>query len=159
MSIIKGRMTTRLDREFVVFLIGMRINKFWSFGQWWPVAMAMPRMIQELVKNPAAGFLGSEQWFGRTTMMVQYWESFEKLEAYARNPNAEHYPNWVKFNKHVRASGAVGVWHETYQIAPGKHESIYVNMPPFGLGKVSKGIQVTDYLDEARNRMKASAQP
>ncbi|PSR54376.1 DUF4188 domain-containing protein [Adhaeribacter arboris] len=159
MSIINGRMTTRLDREFVVFLIGMRINKFWSIGQWLPVAMSMPRMIQELVKNPASGFLGSEQWFGRTTIMVQYWESFEKLEAYARNPKAEHYPNWIKFNKQVRASGAVGVWHETYQIAPGKHESIYVNMPPFGLGKVSKSMPVTDYLDEARNRMKVTEQP
>ncbi len=153
MSIIPGRMTTQLNQEFVVFLIGMHINKFWSFGQWWPVAMSMPRMIQELVKNPASGFLGSEQWFGRTTMMVQYWESFEKLEAYARNPNAQHYPNWVRFNKLVRASGAVGVWHETYQIAPGKHESIYVNMPPFGLGKVSKSTTVTDHLDQARNRM------
>ncbi len=137
----------------MVFLIGMRVNKFWSFGKWVPVAAAMPRMIQELVKNPALGFLGSEQWFGRTTMMVQYWESFEKLEAYARNPNAEHYPNWVKFNKLVRASGAVGVWHETYQIAPGKHESIYVNMPPFGLGKASAATQVTDQLDAARSRM------
>jgi hypothetical protein len=149
-------MTTRLDREFVVFLIGMRVNKFWSFGKWVPVAMAMPRMIQELIKNPALGFLGSEQWFGRTTIMVQYWESFEKLEAYARNPAAEHYPNWLKFNKLARALGAVGVWHETYQISPGKHESIYVNMPPFGLGKASKTTQVTDHLDAARNRMQGA---
>ncbi|QNF31645.1 DUF4188 domain-containing protein [Adhaeribacter swui] len=153
MSIIPGRMTTQLNQDFVVFLIGMRINKFWRLGQWWPVAQSMPRMIQELEKNPDSGFLGSEQWLGRTTIMVQYWESFEKLETYARDPNAEHYPNWVRFNKLVRASGAVGVWHETYQIAAGKHESIYVNMPVFGLGKVSKSTTVTDSLDQARQRL------
>jgi len=31
--------------------------------------------------------------------------------------------------------GSVGIWHETYQVARGAYENIYVNMPPFGLGK------------------------
>ena len=70
MSIKSGRVTTQLNQDFVVFLIGMRINKFWSFGQWWPVARSMSRMIQELVKNRDSGYLGSEQWLGRTTLMV-----------------------------------------------------------------------------------------
>jgi hypothetical protein len=41
-------------------------------------------------------------------------------------------------------------------MSPGKHESIYVNMPTFGLGKASKTTQVTDHLDAARNRMQGT---
>ena len=32
----------------VVFLIGMRINKWWKIHQWLPVFLAMPKMIKEL---------------------------------------------------------------------------------------------------------------
>ena len=39
----KVRMTAKMDGPFVIFLIGMRINKFWKFGKWWPVASAMPK--------------------------------------------------------------------------------------------------------------------
>ena len=45
---INRRMTVKLEGDFVVFLIGMRINKFWKIHQWLPVARAMPRMPDEL---------------------------------------------------------------------------------------------------------------
>jgi len=77
--IIKERMTAEVDDDFVVFLIGMRINKLWKIHKWFPVVMAMPKMISELYKNPDLGFISHEQWFGRTTIMVQYWKSFEQL--------------------------------------------------------------------------------
>lgn len=32
-------------------------------------------------------------------------------------------------------TGAVGIWHETYAVQAGAHESLYVGMPPTGLGK------------------------
>ena len=92
-NIVKGRMTAELDREIVVFLIGMRINKLWKVHQWWPVAMAMPRMIRELSTQPGLGFLHAEQWFGRTTIMVQYWQSFDHLETYAKNRDHVHLPD------------------------------------------------------------------
>ena len=38
----------KMEGDFVVFLIGMRINKFWQIHKWFPVAMAMPKMIKEL---------------------------------------------------------------------------------------------------------------
>jgi hypothetical protein len=44
-----------MDGEFVVFLIGMRINKFWKFHKFIPVAMAMPKMLKELYQNPNQG--------------------------------------------------------------------------------------------------------
>jgi len=59
---INRRMTARIEGDFVVFLIGMRINRLWKIHKWWPVAMAMPKMIRELQTKPKeeSGFLGAE---------------------------------------------------------------------------------------------------
>ena len=71
----RDRLTARLDGEFAVFLIGMRINHPWKVHKWLPVAAAMPKMLAELAKNPDLGYLGGDSWFGRTTLMVSYWRS------------------------------------------------------------------------------------
>ncbi|KXK54753.1 MAG: hypothetical protein UZ05_CHB002000821 [Chlorobi bacterium OLB5] len=136
--IIKGRKFANVQGDFVVFLIGMRVNNFWKIHKWLPVAMAMPGMIKELYKNPEYGFLGERSWFGRISISVQYWRSFEHLEAYAKNKDLEHFPAWKAFNQKARQSGVVGVWHETYKVSAGSYENIYVNMPIFGLGKASE---------------------
>ena len=59
---INQRMTVKLEGDFVVFLIGMRINKFWKIHKWLPVARAMPRMLKELRSKDSneTGFLGGE---------------------------------------------------------------------------------------------------
>lgn len=80
-AIVTERVTANVtEDEFVIFLIGMRINKLWKVHQWWPVARAMGRMLQELEDHKNLGLRQVESWFGRTTIMVQYWESFEALE-------------------------------------------------------------------------------
>ena len=58
-----------IEGEFVVFLIGMRMNRWWKLWQWMKVAVAMPRMIKELEQHPELGYLGGEAWFGRTTVI------------------------------------------------------------------------------------------
>jgi hypothetical protein len=130
------RLTATLEGEFVVFLIGMRVNKPLHVHQWVPVAAAMTRMLKELHLNPDLGFLGSQSWFARTILMVQYWRSMEQLLAYAKNKDAEHLPAWRAFNKSVGSNGSVGIWHETYAVSLGSYENIYENMPAFGLGMV-----------------------
>jgi hypothetical protein len=67
-----------------------------------------------------------------TTIMLQYWDSFEKFESYARAKDHAYLPAWRDFNRRVGTSGDVGVWHETYLVQPGGFEAIYSNMPPFG---------------------------
>lgn len=153
--IIKQRMTAKMEDSFVVFLIGMRINKFWKFHKWLPVARSMPRMIKELMANKDMGFISAEAWVGRTTIMVQYWESFEKLEAYARNKNGQHFPAWQDFNRHIKSNGDVGIWHETYLIPKGNHESVYNNMPRFGLGKAGELIPAVGNYHHAKDRIAA----
>lgn len=152
-QIIKGRKFALIEGDFVVFLIGMRVNKWWKINKWFSVGMAMPKMIKELYANPESGFLGETSWFGRTTISVQYWRSFEHLEAYAKNKDLVHFPAWKKFNLKVRQSGAVGVWHETYKISKGNYENIYVNMPLFGLGKAGGLNEASGKFEYAPDRM------
>ena len=152
-DIINERMTVEKEDEFIVFLIGMRINKWWKIHKWLPVALAMPKMIRELYAQPEMGFISQESWGGRTTIMVQYWKSFEHLEAYAKNRNAAHLPAWAQFNKNISSNGDVGIWHETYLIKKGCHESVYNNMPQFGLAKIGKHKTVGKKSHTARDRL------
>ena len=129
----KERLSATLEGDFAVFLIGMRINNPLLVHKWLPVVAAMPRMLEELHRNPELGFLHSEMWLSRTIIVLQYWRSMEQLLAYAKNRGAAHLPAWQAFNRSVGRTGSVGIWHETYAVSPGGYENIYVNMPAFGL--------------------------
>jgi hypothetical protein len=156
-KVIPERMTAKVEGDFVVFLIGMRINKIWKIHKWLPVFLAMPRMIKELQADPNSGFLGH---VAGIPVMVQYWRSFEDLEAYARSQDKEHWPAWANFNKRVSNSrGDVGIWHETYKVRAGEYEAIYSGMPAFGLGEVGKLSPVSGGRDSARGRLRESSNP
>jgi hypothetical protein len=135
-AVIDKRVTADIEGDFVVFLIGMRINRPFKPSKWLPVFLAMPKMVRELEQNPESGFLAAKLYLGspRAPMVVQYWRSFEHLETYARNRDNAHWPAWVAFNKHVGSNGDVGIWHETYLVPAGSYECVYNNMPPTGLG-------------------------
>jgi len=148
------RLTARIDGEVVVFLIGMRINRFWKVHRWLPVARAMPRMIAELAAAPEYGFLGAEQWLGNPTIMLQYWRSFEHLERYAKDRAARHLPAWAAFNRAIGSNGDVGIWHETYRVRQGDYECIYNNMPLFGLARATGAVPASGRLESARDRMR-----
>ena len=150
-KIIPKRVTANIQGDFVVFLIGMRINKPWKIHKWLPVAQAMPKMIKELYQHPECGFLGHIMSF---KVIVQYWKSFEHLEAYARDPNHEHWPAWVEFNRKLgKSRGDVGIWHETYKVRAGEYECVYSGMPLFGLAKASQMIDATGDLASAKGRL------
>jgi hypothetical protein len=148
-----GRLAAEIEGDFVVFLIGMRINKPWKIHKWLPVFQAMPRMVKELEKRPESGFLGYTMGL---PVIVQYWRSFEQLEAYARSQDSAHWPAWLAFNKRVGGSrGDVGIWHETYRVAAGQYEAIYSGMPAFGLGKVGTLVSASGTRETARGRIAA----
>ncbi len=154
-----GRLAADHNGPLVVFLIGMRINHFHKVGKWLPVVRSMGPMLNELYRDPASGFLGAETllqpW--RTIMLVQYWRDFDSLERYARARDRQHWPAWTAFNRAVGNDGTVGIYHETYCVPQDGHESIYANMPPFGLGKVMGTAPATGSRLTARLRMKAVA--
>lgn len=153
-QILKGRHTAKIDEPFVVFMIGLRINKLLAFKQWVPAVRAMGPMLRELYEHPEKGFLGAEFFFyWRGPAVVQYWRSFEDLECFARNPEDPHLPAWRRFNRAVGKDGSVGIWHETYMVQPGNYEAIYSNMPPFGLAKATEQIPAVGRRETARRRL------
>lgn len=148
-------MTVKIEGDFVVFLIGMRVNRWWKFHQWIPVATAMPKMIKELVMKPESGFLGFQLFGGIPPVIAQYWRSFEHLEAYAKDRNGFHYPAWKAFNTKIKSNGDVGIWHETYLVKNGAYECVYNNMPRYGLGKVGELVPATGKRESAADRISA----
>lgn len=156
-QIFNARYTAKTDQPFVVFLIGMRINKLWAVHKWLPAATAMGPMLTELYKHPEKGFLGGT--FTITSsgpLLIQYWRSFEDLERFARDPDDPHLPAWKRFYQQSRG-GAVGIWHETYVVQPDQYEALYYGMPRFGLGSVMEHVPLKSR-SAARRRMKQVAE-
>ena len=147
------RFTHDYEGQLVVFLIGMRINKPWRPDLWLPVFSAMPRMLAELSRDPDSGLMGYRLGFGPGgPMVVQYWNSHEKLYAYASTPEAKHRPAWTAFNRRIRkAPGSVGIWHETYLVD--RAETIYAHMPPAGLARATAAIPVARRGERAKERL------
>lgn len=87
-------------------------------------------------------------------VIVQYWRSFEHLEAYARDPDQQHWPVWTDFNQRLgRSRGDVVIWHETYQVRAGEYECVHSGMPPFGLAKAGRTVDAVGRLESAVGRM------
>lgn len=148
------RIAARIEGDFVVFLIGMRVNKLHRPDKWMPVVSAMGRMLPELEADPSLGLLGTRtRWAGRHIDLIQYWRSFEHLHAYARARDAAHLPAWRAYNRAVRDNAAVGVWHETFLVPAGAYEAVYRAMPPYGLAAAADAATATGELFSASGRL------
>ena len=155
-DIRQGRWTAEIEGDFVVFIIGARVNSKWQLfravtdlgGR-----RGLNHMLKYLTEHPEKGLLGY-QMLGFAS--VQYWRSFEHLEAFAKNTDDPHLDVWRKFWKRVGKDGRTGIWHETYLVRDGEYEAIYGNVPPRGLGKASRLVPVAESVG-ARQRLKAAA--
>jgi hypothetical protein len=153
-QVVQGRFTAKMDEPFVVFVIGMRINRPLAIGKWLPTVRAMGPMLKELYRHPEKGFLGGEFFFYRWgPAIVQYWRSFEDLERFARNPDDPHLPAWQRFNRSVGKDGSVGIFHETFVVERGNFEAVYSNMPVFGLAKATERVRAVGGRETARRRL------
>src|ERR1700716_516362 len=88
------RMTAEIDGDFVVFLIGARINNKLDFARSLVDLggrKGMKHMLDYLVAHPEKGLLAYEMGF---PTIVQYWRSFEHLEAFASNKEDPHLEAW-----------------------------------------------------------------
>lgn len=122
--------------EVVVFLIGMRVNRWRAVRSWAWVARQMPAMLISLARLPDSPLLAAQTWVsGRSVMTLQYWRSAEELGRFARDPEHPHASAWREFNRRVAATADVGIWHETYTVAADQVETLYANLPPLGLAR------------------------
>jgi len=153
-AIHNGRFTVKIEGDFVVFLIGMRVNRLLLVHKWLPVARAMPRMLKELFTHREMGLLHAQSFLsGRTIMVVQYWRSYEQLHAYAHARDLAHLPAWAEFNRKVGGNGSVGIFHETYLVRAGEYECVYVNMPVTGLPATGEVLPATGRMQDANSRL------
>ncbi len=156
-KVFDGRYTVKTDAPFIIFLIGMRINKLWRLDKWVPVAMSMGPMLKALFTHPGKGFLHAEFfWNFNGPVLVQYWRSFDELEKFAREPSDPHLSAWKRFNKAVGQDGTVGIWHETYMVNSDQFECVYGNMPRFGLGAALDHVEAIGRRETARLRLNAN---
>jgi Domain of unknown function (DUF4188) len=158
MSIFPGRYAAQSDESFVVFLIGARVNKLFALSSWPRVFSAMPPMIAELKQHPEMGMLHAQYMvYWRGVAVIQYWRSFDHLHAYAHARDAKHLPAWAEFNRRIGGSGTVGIWHESYLVEPGKFETVYANMPRFGLSAAVNHVPAMGRMQDARSRLASKA--
>jgi hypothetical protein len=159
-KIFAGRFTAEMEGPFVVFIIGMRINRLLAVNKWLPVARAMGPMIDHLRAHKELGMMHAQSfvyWPGAA--LVQYWRSFEQLERFARDPALNHLEPWKRFNRAVGASGSVGIWHETYMVEAGRYECVYGNMPPFGLAVAGTHAPAVGAKETAKRRLGMTGEP
>jgi len=137
----------------------MRVNCLVAVRKWLPTAQAMTTMLRTLHTYPDKGFLGGQTiLYWRGIGLLQYWRSFEQLEAYAGSANDRHWPAWVAFNKRVgRSRGDVGIWHETYLVRAGEYETVYSGMPDHGLGLAGRLVPAAGARETARGRLSQAA--
>ena len=147
------RMTAEIEGDFVVFLIGARFNDKLQFARSLldlGGRRGMKHMLDYLVARPEKGLLAYEM--GIPTI-VQYWRSFEQLEAFAKDKDDPHLDVWRQYWRRVGRSGRTGIWHETFLVKAGHYESVYGNMPPHGLGKAGRLVPASES-SSARARLK-----
>jgi hypothetical protein len=155
----QGRWTAEIEGDFVVFLIGARVNSklhplkaFRDLGG----RRGLNHMLKYLTEHPEKGLLGYE--LAGLTTVIQYWRSFDHLEAFAKDTDDPHLEAWRTYWKRVAKSTRAGIWHETFLVRAGEYEAVYGNMPPRGLGKAASLVPLAESV-LARQRLKAATAP
>ena len=151
------RMTAEIEGDFVVFLIGARVSKLQLVRGVMDLGgrRGMKHMLDYLVERPEKGLLAYEM--GIPTI-VQYWRSFEHLEAFAKDKDDPHLDVWREYWRRVGRDDRTGIWHETYLVQAGHYEAVYGNMPPHGLGKAGRLVPAHES-SSARARLMGLGEP
>ena len=137
----EGRWTSRLEAPFVLFLIGMRINKPWQSPSLGTRGRGDAANDPGARGQPAARLSRSGRLVRAHDPRSPVSALVRGVEAYAHARDKAHLPAWSAFNRAIGANGDVGVFHETYRIEPGAYENVYVNMPPLLLGRIGALVE------------------
>jgi hypothetical protein len=124
-----------------ICLLGFYPNQPWRVREWGRTVYEMNRMLHWLDRHPDAGLLWHQILLGRYPTVITYWESAAALHGFAASAQAPHVPGWRWATRLLARTDAVGMWHETYVV--GEHDSIYLSMPPVGLGAAFGTVPIT----------------
>jgi hypothetical protein len=133
--------------DLVVIYLGMRANSLRGFK----TLVSFGPKIKKSVDAKPDGLLLHENlffsFFPPHAGMRQYWRDFESLERWARSGAHAHW--WKGF---LEDRGGAGFWHETY-FRGGQIESVYIDMPPVGLGQFAPREEARGSMFSARRRL------
>jgi hypothetical protein len=141
--IFRGRFIATHEGDWALFVMGVRINRWWRPDRWLPVLLALRRMLRQLRADPGLGLSHAEVLWGNPVVTIQYWRSYGQLVGFATNPRGPHMDEWKRFTQKLGRDGAVAVFHELYRVGEEDHECLYNNMPPWGLGRMGRLEPVT----------------
>jgi hypothetical protein len=136
-SVRPGKVIADNGDPIVVFVVGLRINRWRAVRYWVPLVLTMPSMLLGLTRVPEGGLLGYRLLLGpgpRQAAILQYWRRPEDLHEFASDLAGLHRSAKRRYWWHYASTEAVGVWHELFVSAEGQHQGMYGNMPPIGLG-------------------------
>jgi hypothetical protein len=151
----QGRWGAHIEGDFVVFLIGARLDKLHPIRSLRDLGgmRSMPYMLKYLTEHPEKGLLGYETY--GLTMNVQYWRSFEHLERYARDESDPDGAGGRNGGKRGDKTPRSGIWHETFLVRAGEYEAVYGNMPAHGLAHAAELVRIGAD-SSARGRLRRS---
>ncbi|KAI4157352.1 MAG: hypothetical protein LQ342_008346 [Letrouitia transgressa] len=130
----------------VMFLLGARLNH--PLGKLGPGAVQVNEVFNDMWREAEQN---SSKWgyLGRTatlvdfsdterapTIWISYWKDLKGLQKFSEG--AAHRLGQNMYNS--KKLPFVGIMHETYYAPKGCWETIYDNMPPWGLGKCTAKI-------------------
>jgi hypothetical protein len=150
-----GRWMATRDAPFAVFVFGMRLNRLRGLPRYVWGLRVLRSILRDLDAHPEHGFLAGRVYrAGRTLIAVQYWESFDALDAWARDHRLPHRKPWQQYLREALGDDAMGLWHETYLASPGSWEGVYVNMPPWGFAAGGEVVEMQATRGSARQRLR-----
>ena len=113
----------------MVFLIGASANNFLhvlkSFANLGG-RRGMKHMLKYLTEHPEKRLVRYEMGF---PTIVQYWRSFDDLEAFARDQDDPHLEPWRNYWRRVGKSDRTGIRHETFLVRVGEWEAVCRSSP------------------------------
>ena len=150
-----GRWMAGREEPFAVFVFGMRLNRLRGLPRFLWGLRVLRTVVRDLDAHPERGYLaGQVYWAGRALIAVQYWESFDALDAWARDHRLPHRKPWQRYLREALDDEAMGLWHETYLASPDSWEGVYLNMPPWGLAAGVEAVEMRATKGSARERLR-----
>lgn len=139
-------MAAEVDRDFVIYSNGFRLNKLRAVRKWFRTGRKVAAMFEELEADPDSGFLGYQPALQglRGGGSIQSWRSLEDRQRFAHDPDDMHVRAWTWVDENLQ-NGEVGFWAEIYPIEADNYETFYRDTPPKGLGRFTELVPMADH--------------
>ena len=115
-------LTAPIKEPLCVFLVGMQCRSWRSYWKLPFIGHRMMKMQMELRNNPQSGFLWGMNFSAKqpfTTLFLSYWKSGEHIEKFVTDTKYSHRSSTGAYYERFINDTSIGIWHETYEIAPG----------------------------------------